>query len=163
MRLAAVESASRDLPVLRDIELPQGSGGGAEALASDGTSLWVASQFQNTVTRVRASDGKTLETVSVGSQPVAVLADPSGIWVANLGDDTVTQLSPGDGSVLGTFPVGHGPGGLVSAGNNIWVLNRNDSTVTKLSRDGATLATYRVGTRPTGRPGTALICGSRTT
>src|SRR2546426_131669 len=150
MRRAVAESESRELPALRDIQLPRGSGGGAEALASDGISLWIASQFQNTVTRVRASDGKTLETVSVGSQPVAVLADPSGIWVANLGDDTVTQLDPSDGSMLGTFPVGHGPGGLVSGGNNIWVLNRNDSTVTKLARDGTTLATFRVGTRPTG-------------
>src|SRR5206468_2045389 len=89
---------SREMPILREVPLVAGSGGGAEALAFDGASLWVASQFKNTLTRVRASDGATLGTVSVGSRPVAVLADASGIWVANLGDNTVTKLSPRDGS-----------------------------------------------------------------
>ena len=138
------------MPILREVPLVAGSGGGAEALAFDGASLWVASQFKNTLTRVRASDGATLGTVSVGSRPVAVLADASGIWVANLGDNTVTKLSPSDGSALGTFRVGGGPGGLVSGGGDVWVLNRTDSTVTKLSSDGTTVATYPVGTRPLG-------------
>src|SRR5262245_31021493 len=91
IRVLVLEPESRELPALREVHLAAGSGGGTEAIAFDGTSLWVASQFQNTVTRVRVSDGKTLETVSVGRQPVAVFADPSGIWVANLGDDTVTH------------------------------------------------------------------------
>src|ERR1043166_4429936 len=97
---------SREIPILREVPLAAGSGGGAEALAFDGASLWVASQFKNALTRVRASDGATLGTVSVGSRPVAVLADASGIWVANLGDNTVTKLSPSDGTALGTFRVG---------------------------------------------------------
>src|SRR2546427_12640269 len=46
MRRAVAESESRELPALRDIQLPRGSGGGAEAIASDGISLWIASQFQ---------------------------------------------------------------------------------------------------------------------
>src|SRR5207245_6398546 len=132
MRRAVAESESRELPALRDIQLPRGSGGGAEALASDGISLWIASQFQNTVTRVRASDGKTLETVSVGRQRGAVLADPSGISVASLGYATVAQLDPSDGSMLGTFPVGHGPGGPVGGGDNVWVGTRHGSAVKKL-------------------------------
>src|SRR5438876_10653931 len=101
-------------PALREVPLGAGPGLGAEALAFDGTSLWVTSQFANTLTRVRASDGETLGTVVVGSRPIAVLADPSGIWVANLGDNTVTKLRPSDGAVLGTFTVGDGPGGFVS-------------------------------------------------
>src|SRR5439155_1690822 len=151
MRRAVAESESRELPALRDIQLPRGSGGGAEALASDGISLWIASQFQNTVTRVRASDGKTLETVSVGSQPVAVHADPSGIWVANLGDDTVAQLDPSDGAMLGTFPVGHGAAGITFDGVSIWVTSNGVNRVTRLRpTDGAVLATYATGAGPFG-------------
>src|SRR5256886_5026146 len=75
---------SREMPILREVPLVAGSGGVAEALAFDGASLWVASQFKNTLTRVRASDGATLGTVSIGSPPVALLADPSCILVADL-------------------------------------------------------------------------------
>jgi len=96
MRRAVAESESRELPALRDIQLPRGSGGGAEALASDGISLWIASQFQNTVTRVRASDGKTLETVSVGSQPVKRHRLP----VSTRPDVTMNREPPDDAALI---------------------------------------------------------------
>jgi hypothetical protein len=46
---------------------------GPEAVAFDGTYVWVAMQFNNTITRVRVSDGAVAGTFVVGKRPVALL------------------------------------------------------------------------------------------
>ena len=46
---------------------------GPEAAAFDGTYVWVATQFNNTITRIRASDGAIAGTFAVGKRPVALL------------------------------------------------------------------------------------------
>ena len=45
---------------------------GPEGIATDGTSVFVANQFSDTVTKLRASDGAVVGTFSVGQRPVAV-------------------------------------------------------------------------------------------
>ena len=68
-------------------------GGGPEAIASDGTYIWVADQFGNSVTRLDGLTGLRLGTFAVGNRPVALLAVKSTLWVANLESDTLTQFS----------------------------------------------------------------------
>ena len=46
---------------------------GPEAVAFDGTYVWVATQFNNSVTRIRVSDGVISGTFTVGKRPVALL------------------------------------------------------------------------------------------
>src|SRR4029079_14604051 len=54
-------------------------GGGPEAIACDGTSVWVADQFDNRVTRLDAATGTRLGTVAVRKRSVAPLAGPSEV------------------------------------------------------------------------------------
>ena len=73
-----------------------GSGGsqqqpGPEAAAFDGTYVWVATQFNNSVTRIRASDGAVSGTFAVGKRPVALLYAAGSLWVANLLSNNVTK------------------------------------------------------------------------
>src|SRR5687767_11966318 len=56
---------------------------GPEGVATDGASVFVANQFSNTITKLRASDGTTAGTYTVGHRPVALVFDGGFLWVAN--------------------------------------------------------------------------------
>jgi DNA-binding beta-propeller fold protein YncE len=93
----------------------------------DGANIWVANEFSNNVTKLRASDGATLGTFAV-MRPFGVAFDGANIWVTG---GNVTKLRASDGTVLGTFAVGEAPRGVAFDGANIWVADE-DGTVSKL-------------------------------
>src|SRR5947199_375878 len=105
-------------------------GRGPEGVAFDGTTIWVANQFSDSVTRLRAADG-------------------ANVCVTKSGSNTLTKLRAGDGAVLGTFAVGDGPSGVAFDGASIWVANFFGQSVLKLRpSDGAVLATVAVPDGP---------------
>jgi hypothetical protein len=55
-----------------------------EAVAFDGTYIWIATQFDDRLTRIRVSDRSVAGTFTVGKRPVALLYAGSYVWVANL-------------------------------------------------------------------------------
>ena len=85
-------------------------GRGPEALLFDGSSIWVANGGDNSVTKLRQSDGATC-TFIVGTRPVALASDGKNVWVANNDSSSVTKLRADDGTNLGTFSAGKGPRG----------------------------------------------------
>ncbi len=101
-----------EIPLADNVTASLPGGGGPEAVVSDGTCIWVAEQFTNSVTRLDPLTGLRLGTFAVGNRPVALLVVGSTLWVANLQSDTLTKLRTSDGALLGTFPVSGGPGGL---------------------------------------------------
>src|SRR5262245_11546938 len=46
---------------------------GPEAATFDGANIWVATQFNDSVTRIRVSDGLVTGTFAVGKRPVALV------------------------------------------------------------------------------------------
>src|SRR5215831_13477997 len=120
------------------------------AFVYDGASMWVVNFGDNTVSKMRATDGAVLGTFAVGKSPWAVTYDGANIWVTNRGDATVSKLRGSDGAALGTFPVtGSSPTGIAFDGANIWVANSDSNDVTKLrASDGAILGTFTVGGHP---------------
>ena len=62
-------------------------------IALDGANIWVTNENDDTVTKLRASDGVHLGTFPVGDVPVGVAFDGANIWVANFRDDNVTRIS----------------------------------------------------------------------
>lgn len=68
-------------------------GNGPDAMAFDGTNMWVTNFGSNTVTELSPT-GATLRTVTVGSNPDAIAFDGTDMWVADGGDNTVTELPP---------------------------------------------------------------------
>ena len=85
---------------------------GPEAATFDGTYVWVATQFNNSITRIRVSDGAVAGTFTVGKRPVALLYAAGSVWVANLLSNSVMKITPSTGAIAGTFTVTDGPGGL---------------------------------------------------
>jgi len=121
------------------------------AVCFDGANIWVANEYDGTVTKLTASSGSLVGTYSVGDYPSAVCFDGANIWVANYSDDTMTKLTASSGSLVGTYSVGDGPRAVCFDGANIWVANRDDDTVTKLrASDGSLVGTYNVGSTPWG-------------
>src|SRR3954451_25430995 len=93
---------SAQLPTLTEIPLTDDligsrAGGGPEAVASDGTYVWVAEQFADTVTCLDRLTGLRLVAFAVGNLPVALLAIGSPPWPANIERDTLTKLRTSDG------------------------------------------------------------------
>ena len=73
-----------------------------EGLAFDGANIWVANAYDDTVTKLRASDGALLGTFAVGDFPTDVLFDGANIWViSSTLDGTIAKLRPSDGALLG--------------------------------------------------------------
>jgi serine/threonine protein kinase len=126
-----------------------GVGKFAAFIVSDGRSIWVAIDSNNTVAKLRASDGAVLGTFVVGKDPRGIALDGDNLWVADLGDNTVRKLRASDGSALGLYHVGSKPIGIAFDGANIWVANSGSNNVTKLrASDGTILANVAVGTNP---------------
>ena len=98
----------------------------------DGANIWVVNSGSNNVTKLRASDGATLGTFSVGFWEEGIAFDGANIWVANTSSNSVTKLRASDGATLGTFSVGSYPSGVAFDGANIWVTNSGSNTVSKL-------------------------------
>ncbi len=120
-------------------------------VAFDGANIWVANFNNNTVTKLRASDGFNLGNFPVGSAPFGVAFDGANIWVTNQSSNNVTRLRAIDGANLGTFAVGTNPNGVAFDGANIWVANFSSNNVTRLRAiDGANLGTFAVGSAPRG-------------
>src|SRR5437016_1145142 len=54
-----------------------------EGLAFDGTSIWVVNEFDNTVTKLRASDGTIEGVFAIGREPKYLAFDGANIWATN--------------------------------------------------------------------------------
>jgi hypothetical protein len=126
------------------------------SVAFDGANIWVANSSDNTVSKLRASDGANQGTFAVGSFPLAVAFDGANIWLANFRDKTVSKLRASDGTALGTFPLGIAPNSDVLAfdGANIWVVGIGflgaGAAVKLRASDGAVLNAFSVGASPSG-------------
>ena len=120
-------------------------------MVSDGVNLWVANLCDDTVSKLRASDGTLLGTFATGS-PVSLAFDGANIWVTNVSADTVTKLRASDGALIGIYSVGFTrPHGIVFDGTNIWVVGDGDinKNVSELrGSDGTILASFDIGTAP---------------
>lgn len=67
------------------------------ALAFDGSHIWVANVGDSSVTEVNASNGAFVRSLSGGgfSQPHALAFDGGHLWAANVAANSVTELPPG--------------------------------------------------------------------
>ena len=90
-----------------------------------------------------------MESVPVGTNPIALAASRGAIWVVNAGDDTVSRISTSTHAVQQTIDVGHDPRDLVVTGDDLWVTNFADGTVSRINvEDNKLVDTIDVGSGP---------------
>jgi streptogramin lyase len=64
------------------------------ALPGDRPEIWVPDDVGNHLTRIDATTGEVVETMTVGTGPAVVAPDGAAVWVTNFGDGTVWRISP---------------------------------------------------------------------
>ncbi len=138
------------MPVACDPSFPDGTSG----VAFDGSSMWVTHWDDNSVTKLRASDGAVLGIFAVPGTPYAIAFDGANIWATlwngpNGPAGSVVKLRASDGTLLGNFPVGPSPAAIVFDGSYLWVAN-GGFKVSKLDLGGNVVGNFSVGQDPEG-------------
>jgi len=121
---------------------------------TDGTDLWVANFNSATVSRVRASDGKLLETWTGATHAFGVVAAKGLIFVSgNTNPGSLYQIDP-------TMPVGavttvsstlgSSPQGIAFDGARIWTANPGGGSVSIVTLNPVSVTTVPTGTLPFG-------------
>lgn len=103
-----------------------------QMIKSDGADLWVASPGTATVTRVRASDGKLLDTWTGATGAFGVLIAIGKVFVAGTGSPGhLYSLDPTSaGTAVTTVPVTVGNSlGIAFDGQRIWTSNQGTGSV----------------------------------
>src|SRR6185295_11036953 len=114
-------------------------GASPQQVAADGADVWVANFQSNTVSRVRASDGRLLETWTGAINAFGVLVARGRIFVTG-------QTSPGriykidPRQLAGTVThlastLGDNPAGITTDGSSIWTANFFGQSVSRVNPD----------------------------
>ncbi|HEY1938506.1 MAG TPA: YncE family protein [Candidatus Angelobacter sp.] len=95
--------------------------------------IYIANQGSNNVSHISNAVLAVLDTIPVGTQPVAIAGNSANnkIFVVNNGSNDVTEISTIDNTVLKTIPVGASPVWAVMStdGLFVFVVNQGDGTV----------------------------------
>jgi S-layer family protein len=118
------------------------------SVKSDGADLWVANYGGNSVSRVRASDGRLLETWTGAISARCVLVARGRIFVTGFGNSTgqLYSIDPtlpaGAVSAVAALPTG--AEGITTDGPFIWTANRSGS-VSKVNPETGQVTTFTTG------------------
>ncbi len=118
-----------------------------EAMASDGSHLFIANAGGNALTEVNASDGSLVRIVQgpsyAFSRPEAMVFDGTDLWVANAGGNSVTEIDPSDGSlvrnVTGPSFAFSQPNAMVFDGSHLWVASSAGNSLTEINASDGSL------------------------
>lgn len=129
-------------------------GNSPKMVQSDGADLWGANNLDGTVWRVRASDGKLLETWTGADNAYGILVARGRIFICgNAITGKLHRLDPRQpaGAVTTvTSMMGSGPEGITTDGDFIWTANAGGS-VSKLDPGTGDVTTFTAGfTEPRG-------------
>ena len=107
-----------------------GLAGGSDALAADGTRVWVAGN--RSVTELNASDGRTVRVLPAARlsirDPAAAVADGNDLWIASdplTGNGSITEVNTGTGKLIRIVSGPHSgirsPSDIAIDGNHLWI------------------------------------------
>jgi DNA-binding beta-propeller fold protein YncE/outer membrane protein OmpA-like peptidoglycan-associated protein len=127
---------------------------GPNAVAFDGTDLWVVSSSTNSVSEFNAA-GAFVQSVAVGTAPVAVAADGTDVWVANSGPTaqggSISELSA-NGTPVRTIDISYlaQPNDIATDGTNVWVTTDAGYVAEIDAASGSLVSYFPFGNDPTG-------------
>jgi YVTN family beta-propeller protein len=99
--------------------IPVGRGPAGVTVAAG--EVWVANEFDGTVSEVNPPAGRVVATIQVGNGPDAITSGYGSVWVGDVTDNTLSRIDPGSGRVVATIPLGTAPAGLAAGDGGIWV------------------------------------------
>jgi YVTN family beta-propeller protein len=96
-------------------------GRGPSGVTVAGGEVWVANEFDGTVSEVNPAAGTVVATITVGNGPEEITSGYGSVWVANLTDYTLSRIDQASGNIVATIPLGSAPTGLAAGDHGIWV------------------------------------------
>ena len=129
--------------------IPVGRGPAGVTVA--GGEVWVANEFDGTVSEVSPATGTVVATIPVGNGPQAITSGYGSVWVANLTDSTLSRIDQASGKYVGTIPLGSAPTGLAPGDHGIWVTSADTGRLLFVDpRSGHVSRVFSVGVSPSG-------------
>ena len=125
-------------------------GAAPQLVKSDGTDLWVANHFTASVSRVRASDGKVVDSWTGATSAYSVLVAIGKVFVASdtnpgaLYQIDPSQTSNGSPVAVVGVPLGATPASIAFDGLHLWTAN-NGGSVTQVSLNPLSSSTITTG------------------
>ena len=125
---------------------------GAAGVATGAGAVWVTSgSSPGSVARVDPSSSAVVQTVPVGSDPIAVATHSRTVWVANSQDGTVSVIDAASNKPKGLVPVGSGPAGIAASQKAVWVANEFGGTLSRIDpTENKVVQTVETDNRPAG-------------
>ena len=108
-------------PKTLNVTLRQEVGSGPKSVLAAFDSIWVASDHDNTVSRLMPATGQVDATIKVGEGPIALGSSGDLLWVANEFDDSITAIDPKSNIAAETVPVGGAAASLTSDDSGLWL------------------------------------------
>jgi DNA-binding beta-propeller fold protein YncE len=112
-------------------------GGQPERVEFDGTDLWVANNSTASVMRIRASDGKLLDTWTGAGQATAIVAAMGRIFVTGATNPgNLFMIDPTQPAGIVTTvsnSLGNAPVGIAFDGSRIWTANNGSVSIVTLN------------------------------
>jgi phospholipase C len=101
------------------------------AVHPDGTKVYVANTWQDTLSVLDTRTHRVLHRIRVGKTPWQVAVSPDGtrVYVTGANDDSVTVVDAASARTLGTAHVLHVPTGITATADAVWVSTNASSTV----------------------------------
>lgn len=112
--------------------LTSGTGPFGLALSGDGSQLYIAGYYSNTVVKVNTSSGNATY-FATGNGPFSVALNSGGtmVYSSNNGAGTVSVINTSSGTLVSTVTVGSAPFGLATTldGTRLLVANENSNSI----------------------------------
>jgi YVTN family beta-propeller protein len=128
------------------------AGGALQGIAAGAGALWVTQPSGDAVLRLDRAGRRVVQSIPVGSTPVAVTVTDRDVWVVNSQDRSVSRVSADTNRETNRVPnVGNQPVAIATGFGSLWVVNKADGTVTRIDdTSGRILTTIEVGSGPDG-------------
>jgi YVTN family beta-propeller protein len=91
--------------------------------------VWVANQFDNSVSRIDPQTNRVVATIPVPDGVADLAVGRDAIWAAG---DLVVRIDPQTNRVVATVPLGAQPSSLAATDDAVWVTNVVDGTITRI-------------------------------
>jgi YVTN family beta-propeller protein len=143
-RLLRVDSAGQVVD-----RIPVGRGPAGVTVA--GGEVWVANEFDGTVSEVNPAAGTVVATVRVGIGPDAITSGFGSVWAANVTSNTLSRIDQVSGHVVATIPLGSAPARLAAGDGGIWVTSTETGRLLLVDPSTSRIShAYSVGVSPAG-------------
>jgi peptide/nickel transport system substrate-binding protein len=113
-------------------------GNGPRAVAVEANSVWVANNFDGTVSRIDPGTSTVTATIPTGRGPSGIAVEGETVWVANDGDASLARIDAATNRVVLKIQLDNPPKGLALAGGSVFVAVRARG----LAHRGGTLTVY---------------------